>query len=110
MFGKALIAIAALIAFIAVVVIIAGVVIIIKVDKSFIESRMAKALNRQVRIEKIDVGIFSIVSGIEVKDINISNFKPPQELDHLQGKPVAPNDVFAGIKSMRVKVQFLPLI
>jgi AsmA family len=109
MFRKLLIAIGALIVFIAVLVIIAGVVIIMKVDKSFVESRMAKVLSRQVNIEKIDVGIFSAVSGIDVKNINISNFKPAQELDSLQGKPVAPNDIFAGIKSMRVKVQLLPL-
>ena len=109
MFRKLLIAIGALIAFIALLVIIAGVVIIMKVDKGFIESRMAKALSRQVNIEKIDVGIFSVVSGIDVKNINISNFKPAQVLDSLQGKPVEANDIFAGIKSMRVKVQLLPL-
>ncbi|MGZ3596850.1 MAG: AsmA family protein [Syntrophales bacterium] len=109
MFRKLLIAIGALIAFIALLVIIAGVVIIMKVDKGFIESRMAKDLSRQVNIEKIDVGIFSVVSGMEVKNVNISNFKPARELDSLQGKPVAPNDIFAGIKSIRVKVQLLPL-
>ncbi|MGO9138029.1 MAG: AsmA family protein [Syntrophales bacterium] len=109
MFRKLLIAIGVLIAFIGLLVIIAGVVIMIKVDKNFIESRVARVMSRQVNIEKIDVGIFSVISGIEVKNINISNFKPAQEIDSLQGKPVAPNDIFAGIKSIRVKVQLLPL-
>src|SRR4030066_937143 len=108
MFKKIIIAIGSLIATIVILTVIAGIIIIIKVDKEFIASRMSMALNRQVYIEKIDVSIFSIVSGIEIKNIAISNFKTSQQLAGLQGKPVAANDVFAGIESLRFKITFLP--
>ena len=81
-----------------------------KVDKTFISSQMAKALNRQVYIEKIDISIFSVLSGIEIKNVAISNFKTPQELENLQGKPVAAGDVFAGMEALRFKVKILPLL
>ena len=72
--------------------------------------RCPKALNRQVYIEKIDVSIFSIVSGIEINNVAISNFKTPQQLEVLAGKPVASNDVFTGMEALRFKVRFLPLL
>ena len=80
MLKKILIAIGSLIAAILILIIAAGIIIMLKVDKAFIESQMSKALNRQVYIEKIDVSIFSIVSGIEIKNVAISNFKTPQQL------------------------------
>lgn len=110
MFKKILITIASLMAAISILVIIAGIIIIIKVDKEFIASRMSMALNRQVYIEKIDVSIFSIVSGIEIKNVAVSNFKTPQQLAVLQGKPVAAGDVFTGMESMNFKIMFLPLL
>ncbi len=110
MFKKILITISSLIAVIIILVIIAGIIIMIKVDKAFIASQMSKALNRQVYIEKIDVSIFSIVSGIEIKKVAISNFKTPHELAALQGKPVPANDVFTGMESMNFKIRFLPLL
>ena len=110
MFKKVIIAIGSLIAAIVILIIIAGIIIIIKVDKGFISSQMSRALNRQVYIEKIDVSIFSIVSGIEIKNAAVSNFKTPQQLSVLQGKPVAVNDVFTGMESMNFKIRFLPLL
>jgi hypothetical protein len=56
------------------------------------------------------VSIFSIVSGIEIKNAAVSNFKTPQQLSVLQGKPVAVNDVFTGMESMNFKIRFLPLL
>jgi len=110
MLKKILIAIGSLIAAILILIIAAGIIIMLKVDKAFIESQMSKALNRQVYIEKIDVSIFSIVSGIEIKNVAISNFKTPQQLKVLAGKPVAVGDVFTGMEALRFKVRFLPLL
>jgi uncharacterized protein involved in outer membrane biogenesis len=109
MFKKLLITIGAIVAVIAVLVIVAGVIVYKKVDKTFISSQMSKSLNRQVYIEKIDVNIFSVLSGIEIKNVAISNFKTPQELESLQGKPVVAGDVFAGMESLHFKVKIIPL-
>ena len=110
MFKKLLITIGAIVAVIAVLVIVAGVIVYKKVDKTFISSQMSKSLNRQVYIEKIDVNIFSVLSGIEIKNVAISNFKTPQELESLQGKPVVAGDVFAGMESLHFKVKIIPLL
>ncbi|KQC07115.1 MAG: hypothetical protein APR62_06905 [Smithella sp. SDB] len=110
MFKKLLIGIGIFIIIIVVLVIAAGVIIYTKVDKAFVSSQMSKALNRQVYIEKIDVNIFSILSGIEIKNVAVSNFKTPQQLESLQGKPVAAEDVFADMESLRFKVKILPLL
>jgi len=110
MLKKILIIIGSLIGAILILIIAAGIIIMLKVDKAFIESQMSKALNRQVYIEKIDVSIFSIVSGIEIKNVAISNFKTPQQLKVLAGKPVAAGDVFTGMEALRFKVRFLPLL
>jgi hypothetical protein len=110
MFKKLLITIGAIIAVIVVLVVVAGVIVYIKVDKTFISSQMSKALHRQVYIEKIDISIFSVLSGIEIKNVAISNFKTPRELENLQGKPVAAGDVFTGMEALRFKIKILPLL
>ena len=110
MLKKILIIIGSLIAGILILIIAAGIIIMLKVDKAFIESQISKALNRQVYIEKIDVSIFSIVSGVEIKNVAISNFKTPQQLKVLAGKPVASGDVFTAMEALRFKVRFLPLL
>jgi hypothetical protein len=110
MFKKLLIAIGAIIVLIAVGVIMAGIIVSAKVNKKFISAQMAKALNRQVHIEKIDVSIFSVLSGIEVENVDISNFKTPQELESLQGKMIAAGDAFASMKSLCFKIKIMPLL
>ena len=109
MLKKLLIAIGVIITIIAVLIIVAGFIVYNKVDKTFISSQMSKALNRQVYIEKIDINIFSVLSGIEIKNVVISNFKTPPQLENLQGKPVV-SDIFAGMESLRFKVKILPLL
>lgn len=106
---KILIAAGSVIALIALLIIIAGVVVYKKVNREFVASQMAKTLNRQVYIEKIDANIFSVISGIEVKNISVSNFKTPAEVESLQGKPVAAGDLFASMESLRFKVKLKPL-
>ncbi len=69
-------------------IIIASIILMLVVTKDMIAEQMEKALNRHVTIEKIDVSIFSVVSGIEVKGVAISNFKTPKQLEALKGKPV----------------------
>lgn len=91
-------------------VIIASVVIGFLVTKEMIAEQMEKALNRHVTIGDISVGIFSIVSGIEVKEVKISNFKTPEQVKALAGKPVDANDVFVGLKALNLKLRFLPLL
>lgn len=110
MLKKLLVTLGAVIALIAVLVIAAGVVVYNKVDKEFISSQMAGALNRQVYIEKINASIFSVISGIEVKNISISNFKTPAEIESLQGKPVEAGEAFASMESLRFKVKLKPLL
>lgn len=108
MFKKLLIAVGALIAVIVAGVFVAGVIVYMKVDKAFMAAKMSQALNRQVSIGDIDAGIFSVVSGVEIKKVTISNFKTPQELAGLQGKPAA-GDLFAAMEALRFKVKILPL-
>ena len=91
-------------------VVLASVVVMLIVDKEMIASQMEGALNRHVTIGDISVGIFSVISGIEVEDVKISNFKSPEKLEALQGKPVAENDLFVGLKAFRFRVSFLPLL
>jgi hypothetical protein len=109
MLKKSLIAVGIFVAIIVILIVAAGIVVYTKIDKAFVSSQMSKALNRQVYIEKIDVNIFSILSGIELKNVTISNFKTPQQLENLQGKPVV-SDIFAGMESLRFKVKILPLL
>ncbi len=110
MFKKIIVTIGSLIAAMVILIIISGIIIMLKVDRAFIASQMSRALNRQVYIEKIDISIFSIVSGIEIKNVAVSNFKTPQQLTVLQGKHVAAGDVFTGMESMSFKIRFLPLL
>ncbi|MBN1474819.1 MAG: AsmA family protein [Syntrophaceae bacterium] len=110
MFKKIMIISASLVAAILLFVIVAGIIIMNKVDKDFISAQISKALNRQVYIEKIDASVFSIVSGIEIENVAISNFKTQKQLSSLQGKPVAAGDVFASMESLRFKIRFLPLL
>jgi hypothetical protein len=98
------------IAFILLLIIIASVAIMLIVNKELVETQMKKALNRHVQIQDIKVGIFSIVSGIEVKKVAISNFKSEKQLEALKGKPVPAGDVFVSMESMRLKLKFLPLL
>jgi len=110
MLKKILIAAGALAGLILVIIVAAGIVIMLVVDKAFVELKLSQALNRQVRIEKIGVNIFSVVSGIEISKMTVSNFKTPLELATLQDKPVAANDVFAGLEALRFKIRILPLL
>ncbi len=86
--------------------VIASIVIMVVVDKKFIEDQMRSALNRHVTISDINVGIFSVLSGIEVEEVKISNFKSAKQLEALKGKPVAANDLFVGLKAFKFKVKF----
>jgi len=110
MLKKLLMVIGAIVAVIVVLFVVAGIIIYLTVDRDFIASRLASALNRHVTIEKIDVSVFSIVSGIEVNKLAISNFKTPGELAALKGKAVPPGDLFAGMEAFRFKMKFLPLL
>lgn len=91
-------------------IIAAGVAVMMIVDKPFIESMMEKGLNRQVRIGEVNVGIFSAVSGIEVKNVKISNYKSPASIEALKDKPVQENDIFASLESFNLKLSFPPLL
>ena len=110
MWKKLIVTVGAVVAVMVVLVIAAAVIVYTKVDKAFISSQMAQAFNRQVYIESIDVSLFSILSGIEIKNMAISNFKTPQDLASLQGKPVDKADLFAGMEALRFKIKILPLL
>ena len=91
-------------------IIAASIVVMFLVDKEMIASQMEAVLNRHVTIDGIDIGLFSVVSGIEVAGVKISNYKTPEQLEALKGKPVAENDLFAGLKRLSLKLRFLPLL
>ncbi len=91
-------------------VVIASVALMFIVTKDMIAEQMTRALNRQVTIGDINVSIFSVVSGIEVKDVKISNFKTPAQIAALKGKPVAAGELFVGLKAFNFKLSFLPLL
>ncbi len=91
-------------------IIAASVAVMLIVDKDMIDEQMENALNRQVSIGSIDVSVFSVVSGIQVKDVKISNFKTQPQREALKGKPVAANDLFVGLSSFTFKLKFLPLL
>ncbi len=99
-----------LIGLVVVLIVAASIAIILIVNKQLVEDQMKKALNRHVQIQDIKVGIFSIVSGIEVKGVTISNFKTGTQLEALKGKPVPARDVFVSMESLRLKLKFLPLL
>ncbi len=99
-----------LLALILVLIIAASIAIIVIVNKELVENQMKKALHRHVQIEDISVGIFSVISGIEVKNVKISNFKTEKELDALKGKPVPQNDTFVSLKAFKLKLKFIPLL
>lgn len=91
-------------------IVAASVAVMLIIDKDMIDEQMENALNRQVSIGAIDVSVFSVVSGIEVKDVKISNFKTPAQREALKGKTVQGNDLFVGLSSFTFKLKFLPLL
>ncbi len=91
-------------------IIAASIAVMVIVDKAFIEKSMKEALHRHVVIGDIDVSVFSVVSGIEVKNVTVSNYKTDAQMKALEGKAVPQNDMFASMESFRFKVQFLPLL
>lgn len=91
-------------------IVIAGVAVMLIVDKKMIEKAMEDSLNRQVRIGEVNIGLFSAISGIEVKDVNISNYKSKKALEKLEGKPVARNDIFAGLGGFNFKFSVVPIL
>lgn len=99
-----------LLALILLLIIAGSIIIMIYVDKPFVEDQMKKALNRHVTIESINISIFSVISGIEVNDVGISNFKTPAQLEALKDKPVPENDLFAGFKAFRFNAELMPLM
>ena len=88
----------------------ASIAIMIIVDKPFVEGKMAAALHRQVSIGAVNVSVFSVLSGIEVKEVAVSNYKTDKEIEALKGKPVSAADTFVGLKSFNFKVAFGPLL
>jgi hypothetical protein len=107
---KALKILGGIVGFIILLVIIASVAVIMIVDKQLVETQMRNALHRHVVIGDISVSIFSVISGIEVKNVSISNYKTESQLKALEGKAVPGGDLFASLESFRFKVQFLPLL
>lgn len=91
-------------------IVIAGIVIMFVVDEEMISSQMESALHRHVTLGELNVGILSALSGIEIKEVMISNYKTAKQIEALKGKPVAKNDLFVGLKAFNFKLQFLPLL
>lgn len=101
---------AVIIGFFLVLVIGASIAVYMIVDKPFVEGQMSRALHRQVSIGDVNVSVLSVLSGIEVNDTVISNYKSDAELAKVQGKAIAPGDRFVVLKSFRFKIAFAPLL
>lgn len=95
---------------IGIILVAAIIAIFVIVDKEFIETQMENALHRNVSIESIDVSVFSIVSGIEVNKVAISNFINEETLKKESSNPVNENNIFISLESFKFKVKFLPLL
>jgi hypothetical protein len=93
-----------------VLIIGAGIAFVVIVDKPFVEKHLSEALHRQVSIGEVNVSVFSVLSGIEIRNVAVSNFKTPKQLETLKGKPIPANDVFASLKSFNFKLAFGPLL
>lgn len=91
-------------------IIAGGVIVMLVVDKELIAGRMGAMLNRHVTIDTIDAGLFSVVSGIDVTGVRVSNYKTPEQLEALKGKPVPENDLFAGLKGLSLRLRLVPLL
>ncbi len=90
-------------------IIIASIVLMLIVDEEMIASVMESGLNRHVTLKELNIGVFAIASGIEVREVRISNYKTEKQLSALKGKPVPDNDLFVGLKAFDFKIRFLPL-
>jgi hypothetical protein len=93
-----------------VLIIAASIVLMLIVDEKMIASQMENALNRHVTIQKLSVGAFAVASGIEVRDVRISNYKTRKELAQLQNKPVPEKDLFVGLKAFNFKIKLIKLL
>ncbi len=92
-----------------VLIIAASIVLMLIVDEKMIASQMENFLNRHVTIKKLSVGVFAVASGIEVRDVRISNFKTKKELAALKDKPVPEKDLFVGLKAFNFKIKLIKL-
>lgn len=97
-------------AFVFVLVVGASIAVYVIVDKDFVQAQLENALHRQVRIGEVNTSVFSAVSGIEVNDVKVSNFKTAEQLKNLSGKPVSDSDLFASLKSFKFKLSIPPLL
>jgi hypothetical protein len=93
-----------------VLIIAASIVLMLIVDEKMIASQMENVLNRHVTIKKLSVGVFAVASGIEVRDVRISNFKTKKELAALKDKPVPEKDLFVGLKAFNFKIKLIKLL
>ncbi|MBN2401283.1 MAG: AsmA family protein [Spirochaetes bacterium] len=92
-----------------VLIIVAGVVLMLIIDEKMIASQMENFLNRHVTIQRISIGVFAVASGIEVRDVRISNYKTKKELTLLKDKPVTEKDLFVGLKAFNFKIKIIKL-
>ena len=93
-----------------VLIIAAGIVLMLIVDEKMIASQMENVLHRHVTIQKINVGVFAVASGIEVREVRISNFKTKKQLEALKDKPVPQSDLFVGLKAFNFKIKLIKLL
>jgi hypothetical protein len=91
-------------------IIAAAIAIKLIVTQEFIESKMEAALNRQVSIDGFSGGLFAAVSGFEIRDVRVSNYRTAEQLKALSGKPVADADLFAALGSIKFSVSIPPLL
>jgi hypothetical protein len=91
-------------------ILIVSIVVMIVVDKEMVEEAMEGVLDRQVRIKEFSVGLFSALSGIEVRKIQISNYKSTKQLENLRAQPVTKEDLFVELEEFKFKISFIPLL
>lgn len=110
MIRKAGVAVGAVAGVILVLFVATWTVLVLIVDREFVRERMAEILNRRVTIEAIDVSIFSLVSGIEVKNVRISNYISAEKREELAAEPIENDDLFARFERFSFKVRFMAIL
>ncbi len=90
------------------VIVIAAIIAVHAINKDMIAKQMENTLNRKVTIGAVKVSIFSVVSGIDVEDVRISNFV--KEDIRKTMKDVPDSNLFVSLKAFRFKLRFGALL
>lgn len=91
-----------------VLIIVAAIIAVHAVNKDMIAQEMEKTINRKVTIGAVKVSIFSVVSGIDVENVRISNYVSEDVRAKMESVP--DSNLFVSLKAFRFKLRFGALL